>query len=127
MANSPSTITKPIPRSQLSAWLPDHRAVKLLENLTQDVTATLPDAIGSNKVAIEDAQESADLAASRAQAAEAMAEFVRTIIRDLVSGPPPAPTIAKTVEDLTAQVAALREQIAKLTRRVNQFEERPTP
>jgi hypothetical protein len=50
MAERPPVKTRPITRGKLSSFLPTHELIKAFENLSEDVSQTLPDAIEGSSV-----------------------------------------------------------------------------
>lgn len=108
-------------RIDLAQFLPNQRAIKAFENLSKAVGVTLPDAI-------DEVAASADTAAARVAVAEGIALLALQIARDLFEGPPPAPVpTPDQPDDLSAQVFAMREQIAVLTAAVAELKAGPTP
>lgn len=112
--------TRKITRDKLASFLPSHELIKAFENLIQDVEEVVPDTNIS--------QDTADSALSEAAAARAVAESVKKLVLAFGASPPPAPAErSKPVDDLTAQIATLYSLVARLTQRVENLEERPTP
>lgn len=69
MADPVVTKTRPIKRENLAQFLPDQRAIKTFENLTEDVGGTLPGAVTAALNAAEVAQAAAVAAQADADAA----------------------------------------------------------
>lgn len=90
MTDEVTTATKPITRNKLSQWLPNHEAVKALENLTQDVGTTLPNVMNA---------ANAQITALRSQV-EVLKSNVATL-QDRVTA------LESDVAELQAEVAAL--------------------
>lgn len=112
--------TRKITRDKLATFLPSHELIKAFENLIQDVEEVVPDANIS--------QDTADSALSEAAAARAVAESVKKLVLALGAAPPPAPAArSEPVDDLASQVATLQSLVARLTQRVENLEEGPTP
>lgn len=112
--------TAKITRDKLALFLPTHELIKAFENLVQDVEEVVP--------ATNDSQDTADSALSESAAARAIAESVKKLVVALVSAPPQAPAARQEpIDDLTAQVATLQSLVARLTQRVENLEEGPTP
>ena len=134
MAERPTVLTQHLTRDKLAKFLTSQEAIKAFENITRDVSSTLPDAVESNSAAIETAQSTAD--AARIVADEALTEVEQSQIeadtaRILASTALAAARIAidasELAEHLLGQVAEQREQIAALSRRLDDLEQRPTP
>lgn len=119
--------SKRINRAALAAFLPTQRLIKEFEALSIDVAETIPTSIDEINSSLELAQLAADMAASLAASASAIAQAALAVARGVDEGPPPMPQIALDSDDHLAQICFLREQLAVLTRRVNDLEERPTP
>lgn len=91
--------TQPFSRDDLIRFMPNFRLVKTLENLAQDVSNTLPEAIDGNAEAVEIAQATADAAIVQAAAAQADADAAQQDIdalalRDVPLSLVDAPVIA---------------------------------
>lgn len=112
--------TRKISRDKLASFLPSHELIKAFENLVQDVEEVVPDTNQS--------QDLADTALSEAAAARAVAESVKKLVLALVATPPPAPAARQEpADDLTSQIATLHSLVARLTQRIENLEEGPTP
>lgn len=92
MATTP-VLSLPIARDELRKFLPNFQLIKALENLSQDVSVTLPEAIGSNTDAVEIAQATADSAIVQATAAQADADAAQTAITALALRDVPLPLV----------------------------------
>lgn len=112
--------TRKITRDKLASFLPSHELIKAFENLIQDVEEVVPETNIS--------QDTADSALSEAAAARAIAESVKKLVLALGAAPPPEPVSRKEqVDELITQVATLQSLVARLTQRVENLEEGPTP
>lgn len=85
MADPVVTKTRPIKRENLRQFLPDQRAVKTFENLTEDVGETLPDAVTAALNAAEAAQNAAVVAQAAADAAALAASNALAALASLSS------------------------------------------
>lgn len=120
--------TRKLTRNKLATFLSNQELIKAFENLTEDVSTTIPGAMDGNTGATESAQETADLALALANAAQAIAaQAVLTAATVLNDGPPPVPFVSEPVDDITAQLAALREEVAALRNLINDRFTGPTP
>jgi len=113
MADRPDVQTQPLPRDELSRFLPTQRAIRAFEHLQNDVTEVLPDAAQAAAAAAEAAQAAADAAllaaqaaAAAAAAAQAAADAALALAQDLEQ--------ASTTGPLMADMQALRNRIASL-------------
>lgn len=79
MATVP-VLSIPIPRDELKKFLPNFQLIKAFENMSQDVSVTLPDSINGNTDAVELAQATADAAIVQATAAQADADAAQADI-----------------------------------------------
>jgi hypothetical protein len=68
--------TQPIDRDELVKFIPpdNFRLIKMFENIAQDVSTTIPDAVDDNSSGVETAQAAADAAQASANAAQATAD-----------------------------------------------------
>ena len=100
-------LTQRLTREQIAAVVGNNpRVIKLFENLVSDVTSALPDGVNANDASIL---------------------ILQQLVSDLLSAPPDAPPQRTSTDDPTAQIAELRARIDRLEKRLNQFDERPTP
>ncbi len=128
MADVMQIKTRRLTRAQLAQFLPTHELIKAFENLVSDVVETIPGNADELTISIEVAQEVADTAQSMATIAAGLAQAALSAVQALGDGPPPMPQHPHEQDDgAQAQIHVLREQLATLTRRVADLEERPTP
>lgn len=85
------TLTRPVTRNKLAQFLSSQELIKAFENLTADVSSTLPDAININVETITQAQATADTATAEAALATAIAQYARKLVESVAVAPPPAP------------------------------------
>lgn len=115
MASAPDVKTTKLTRDKLAKFLPNHEAIKCFENLTQDVSQTLPAASLANTLAAAAAQASANaaqdeaiLALTNAAAAQATAD------QALNAGgtDPGLSMVLAEISSLRARIAALEQGTA---------------
>lgn len=85
------TLTRPVTRNKLAQFLSSQELIKAFENLTADVSSTLPDAINSGVADAGRAQATADNALAAATLATAISGYIRKAIESLAAAPPQAP------------------------------------
>lgn len=84
-------LTRLVTRNKLAQFLANQELIKAFENLTADVSGTLPDAVNLIAASAERAQDTADSATVAAALANAISAHIRKIVESLVVAPPPAP------------------------------------
>lgn len=113
MADQIVILTRRLSREKLAQFLGNnHELIKAFEQLTQDVSVTLPDAI---EALLQQVDELADISANAFASSAALMALVALARQEAQA------------DDLRAQVAQLRETVAALQRGVSQLHEGPTP
>lgn len=122
------TVSKRFQRSDLATFLPTPRLIKEFDALSADVTENIPGSIDEINLNVEIAQQIAETAQALASLSAALAQSALTAVAQISDGPPPAPQIIPEPDDsMLAQLFAMRDQLAVLTRRVSDLEEGPRP
>lgn len=129
-----SILTIRTTRDKLFAVLGSHELVKLIENLTQDVTNTLPAMTDAVDVKVEAIQQApapdvdgltsllATLATQFNSASPVDLSFFSAAILDLQQQPT---FVAEQLQSLDADMASLRETVAVLQQQLNDINQRP--
>lgn len=102
-----TTTTQKITREKLARFFGNHEVVKLMENLTQDVSTALPDAVNQNVSDSEETVDSAMVALMSAGSARNSAAIAESLVRE-------ATALIQTNRSLASEVAALRREISEL-------------
>lgn len=115
MASIPKVRTQPITRDKLAKFLPNQEAIRTFENLTKDVSETLPQSSYDNSVGIDAATAAAaaadDLAQSALIAAGAAQQTANAALTQAGEGltAPDQGALWAEISKLRARVAALEQ------------------
>lgn len=105
--------TKRLTREQLAAFFPDNpRAIKLFENLTQDVSVTLPDAVDSVRQESFVSMQAVDGAKGTAQAAQQLALEVQALQQATARAGAQVVQLLREVDMLRAELHDTRARLA---------------
>lgn len=127
MANDIGIRTSPIPRNLLFKVFKDPRLVKAFEDFIQDITSTIPNAIGNSDGGAEGALESAEIAQASANYAQTVAMIALEAATEDV-GPPAVPSMTTDhLDQIGAELSALRDRVAVLASAVDQLQQGPMP
>lgn len=97
MADRPQVLTQLVSRDKLAAVFKSQEMIKAFENLTRDVSTTLPDASAGNSSAIETAQATANAAAALATTANGNAATAQAGVAALNAVPFVTISVSPTV------------------------------
>lgn len=118
MASLPATKTRKLTRDKLRKFLPNHESIRAFEELTQDVTETLPQASYDNSVAAEQAATAAASAADLAESALVAAGHAQASA-DVASQQAGEGLTAPDHGALWAEISKLRARVATLEQGTN--------
>jgi len=121
----PDLYSVELPRKDLATFLPSQRAIVAFENVIKDLRQVLGPAVDTAADSVADLEASASSALAAARAAEALAHLAAVIALDLAAGPPPVPATSPEQDETTAQLVAMREELAALRTLVNDLQASP--
>lgn len=113
------TATKPITRNKLAQWLPNHEAVKALENLTADIPMLGETANGL--------QAQLDEASNQISALQTQASALTLRVTTLEAEVTALQAAVAESTALVAQYNSLRARLGTFAQFVNDFNSRPKP
>lgn len=102
-------------RDSLAQFLPDLRSIKAFENLAKVVNDTIPDAVNDNTSQIDELRIDLGSAAEYGAAALMQVAIAMVLANEAA------------VQTLTAQLGAQRDQIAELTKTINDIKQGTQP
>lgn len=120
------TATKPITRNKLAQWLPNHEAVKALENLTADVPM-LGDASNGLQAQVDESAQRISTLEGRISALELEADALSANVALLNSQVAALQAAVIDAGVVVTQYNALRSQLGTFTKFVADFSNRPKP
>ena len=116
--SSVDIVTQQVTRDLLAQIAGNHRVVKLLENITQDVSQNIPAGMDQLQEQAETVKALADLSASIALKALEIAASMQ-------EGPPVLPSVDERTQEPSVSLPELIARLTALEQRVGNIEEGP--